>query len=134
VGSLGHTDAIEVSGLALLVGQAGAVRRDLSHQQWDDVASGELVSPDSRRFSRRTTRAKRREGDELITAGAPLVAYYWAAGQLDWFDGADASEQWQLIRPHVTAEAPQPNGKVVWTAGRWEDADGRPMLFLTGHC
>jgi hypothetical protein len=134
MGALGHSGARRVSGLALPVGQAGAVRRDLSNQQWDKVAGGELVSPDSRRFSRRTTRGKRREGDQLISDGAPLVAYYWAAGQLDWFDGADAVDQWQLVRPHVTAETPQPKGKVVWTAGRWEDADGRPLLFLTGHC
>ncbi|SDY68682.1 hypothetical protein SAMN05661080_04287 [Modestobacter sp. DSM 44400] len=110
------------------------MRVQLSDQRWDEVLGGQLTAPDSRRFSRRTTRTKRREGDDPIAAGAPLVLYYWAGGQLEWFDAADAAQQWRAVRVHVTSQEPRPTGDVEWTVGRWEDERGQPLLLLTGHC
>jgi hypothetical protein len=110
------------------------VRLDLDDKQWNEIGQGQLIGPDTRRYSRRTTRTKRREADGLIADGAPLVLHYWAGDQLAWFDGADAQEQWQAIRPDVTSEEPRRRGDIEWTAGRWEDEDGRPLLLLTGHC
>ncbi|SOD92940.1 hypothetical protein SAMN06272739_0085 [Blastococcus haudaquaticus] len=69
-----------------------------------------------------------------MTEGAPLVLFYWGGSQLDWFDGVDAQEQWQTVRPHVITEQPRRKGQIEWTAGRWEDEEGRPLLLLTGHC
>jgi hypothetical protein len=110
------------------------MRADLSERQWLEPEQGQLIGPDQRRFTRRTTRAKRREVDELIADGAPLILYYWGGGQLEWFDGADAETQWQAVRSAVTAQEPRRRGDLEWTAGRWEDDDGRPLVMLTGHC
>jgi len=112
----------------------GRVRLDLDDEQWRRVDQGVLTGPDDRRYSRRTTRAKRKQADALIQEGAPLVLYYWGGEQLTWFDGADAQREWAAVRPHVTSAEPRPRGDVVWTAGRWEDAEGSPLLLLTGQC
>ena len=110
------------------------VRVDLSQGQWDAVESGELTGPDSRRYQRRTTRAERRDGHALIARGAPLVLYSWSSGQLDWFDGPDASAQWRAVRARVVSAEPRRGRDLQWTAGRWEDPDGSPILLLPGHC
>ncbi len=90
-----------------VVGDDGGVRLDLA-DQWDGVASGELTGPDGQRYRRRTTKAKRREGDQLIQAGTPLALYYWAGGQLEWFDGDEATARWQKVRRAVTSQEPRP--------------------------
>ena len=110
------------------------MRTNLSDEQWREVERGWLLGPDARRYSRRTTRAKRKDADLLVQAGAPLVLFYWGGDQLDWFDGVEAQEQWQAVRSHVTTEEPRRKGDIEWTAGRWEDEEGRPLLLLTGHC
>jgi hypothetical protein len=112
----------------------GGMRVDLRDKHWDEVVGGWLHGPDGRRYVQRTSRTKRKDADELLTAGTPLVLFYWAGQQLDWFDGAEAQEQWQAVRKQMVSTAPQPRGDIVWTAGRWEDEDGRPLLLLTGHC
>ena len=110
------------------------VRRELSGEHWGEVEQGWLVGPDARRYSRRTTRTTRGDADRLVEDGTPLVLFYWAGAQLEWFDGADAREQWQAVRPHVITGEPRARGDVEWTGGRWEDEEGRPLLLLTGHC
>ena len=110
------------------------MRADLHDKQWDQVHEGWLMGPDERRYSRRTTRTKRKDAERLVEEGAPLVLFYWAGQQLDWFDGAEAREQWQDVRSQVVSTEPRPKGDIEWTVGRWEDEDGRPLLFLTGHC
>lgn len=103
-------------------------------EQWETVTAGELTGPDGRTYRRRTTKASRRVGDELIAAGSPLVLYYWAGGQLDWFDDQDATERWQQVRGALTTQQPQVGKEVVWTGGAWTDGDGHTVLLLTGHC
>ncbi|WP_147251951.1 hypothetical protein [Blastococcus sp. TF02-09] len=110
------------------------MRADLSEEQWLGPEQRQLTGPDRRRFTRRTTRAKRQEVDKLIADGAPLILYYWGGGTLDWFDGADAQTEWQAVRSAVTAQPPVRTSDLQWTAGRWEDDDGRPLVLLTGHC
>ncbi len=110
------------------------MRVGLSERQWDSVAGGELTGPDGVRYRRRTTRAKRRDADGLIASGVPLVLYYWAGGQLDWFDGDDASAVWRDVRAHLVTADPRPGRQVQWTAGRWENDNGRAVLLLTGYC
>ncbi len=108
---------------------------DLDESEWSAVAHGELTGPDGVRYLRRTTRTKRREADELVQAGTPLVLAYWSGARLVWHDGVDAAEAWQEVRAHVTSSEPHPNRKhVVWTAGSWDDGDNRSVLVLTGHC
>lgn len=106
----------------------------MGDEQWHEVGQGRLLGPDARRYSRRTTRTRRKEAQQLLADGAPLVLFYWAGGQLEWFDGVDAQEQWTSVRAHVVSTTPRLEGDIEWTAGRWEDEDGRPLLVLTGHC
>jgi hypothetical protein len=108
------------------------VRADLSVTQWNAVAQGQIVAPDGTMYVRRTTKAKRRDCDALLADGAPLVLYYWAEGQLDWFDGNDTKDAWMNVRPAVTSE-PRQRG-LEWTAGAWESQDGKTLVLLTGHC
>ena len=116
------------------VPQHEGVRVNLGEEQWHEVGQGRLLGPDARRYSRRTTRTKRKEAERLLTDGAPLVLFYWAGGQLDWFDGVDAHDQWKSVRAHVVSTEPRLKGDIEWTAGRWEDEEGQPLLVLTGHC
>lgn len=110
------------------------MRASLAEQQWDAVESGQLTLPAGRRFTRGSSRIKRRDADALIAAGVPLVLYWYGGRQLDYFDGSDAVQQWQAVRPAMTTQAPQPGGDVVWTGGRWVSDDDQEMLMLTGQC
>jgi len=49
------------------------VRQDLSDQQWGEPERGRLAGPDGRRYSRRTTRARRRDVDDLNAAGPAVL-------------------------------------------------------------
>lgn len=101
--------------------------------QWDSVARGEIVGPDGVAYARLSTKATRRDCDELLAAGSPLVLHYWAGGQLDWYDGDDAGSAWAGCRTAVTTE-PRRRGDLEWTAGVWSSYDGRALVLLTGHC
>lgn len=95
---------------------------------------GEFTAPDGAAFVRLGTRTKRRVCDEAISQGSPLVLYYWAGGQLDWFDGDDAAHEWAAVRGQVTAQQPQMRGELEWTAGLWRANGDRSAVVLTGHC
>ena len=110
------------------------MRIDLADLQWDEVNNGELTGPDAVRYHRRTTRTRRRDCDELIKVGTPLVLFYWAGGELAWLDGEDAVNGWKTARAKVTARPARPTKDFEWTAGLWEDLDGHQILVLTGHC
>lgn len=109
------------------------MRADLSVSQWDSVTHGEIVGPDGATYVRRSTKAKRRDCDDLLGAGSPLVMYYWAGGQLDWHDGDEAEGAWAAVRGSVTTQ-PRLRGDVEWTAGVWQTENGRSLVLLTGHC
>ncbi len=49
------------------------MRTDLSDEHWNEVEQGWLLGPDARRYSRRTTRTKRKDADRLIREGATLI-------------------------------------------------------------
>ncbi|MFD0481492.1 hypothetical protein ACFQ46_02715 [Kineococcus sp. GCM10028916] len=110
------------------------MRASLAEEQWNAVESGQVISPSGSRFTRGSSRIKRREADALIAAGAPLVLYWYGGQQLDYFDGSDALERWQAVRQTLTSQTPQPGGEVVWTGGRWVSDDDEDLLLLTGQC
>ena len=110
------------------------MRCDLSADHFHEAGQGWLVAPNGYRYFRCTTRTQRKEAARLVADGVPLVLYYWAGEQLDWRDGADARDEWQVVRPHVITGEPRRKGDIEWTVGRWEDEDGRLVLVLTGHC
>lgn len=105
----------------------------LPDEQWDALSSGSLQGPDGRRYQRRSTRMRRRQVDDLLASGAPLVLYRYGAGQLDWCDGEDATRAWQAVRRRLTSSVPRPDGDVVWTAGEWV-GDDASIVLLTGVC
>lgn len=107
---------------------------DLSDAQWGEVTQGRITSPQGVTFTRRSTRIKRRHADELIAGGTPLVLYYYGGGQLTWFDGPEAQEQWGAVRPKLTATDPRPKRGLQWTGGVWLADDRRQLLVLTGRC
>lgn len=109
------------------------MRVGLAIEQWEAVSSGALEGPDGRRYQRRSTRMRRRQVDDLVAAGVPLVLYWYGGQQVDWFDGADAVAAWEAARPRLTATAPRPDGDVVWTAGEWVSED-ESVILLTGRC
>ena len=109
------------------------VQVDLAGQQWGAVTSGSLVGPDTRRYQRRSTRMPRRQVEDLLAAGAPLVLYWYGGGQLEWFEGQHAAQTWQTVRPRLTTSVPRPDGDVVWSAGRWV-SDDESIVVLTGTC
>lgn len=119
--------------LARLVWHHDGVRADLSESQWDSVTHGEIIGPDGAKYVRRSTKVKRRDCDDLLNSGSPLVLYYWAGGQLDWHDGDNAGSAWATARASVTTE-PRSRGSLEWTAGVWLSEDGRALVLLTGHC
>ena len=110
------------------------MRASLADQQWDAVGSGQLITPAGRRFTRGSSRIKRRDADALIAAGVPLVLYWYGGRQLDYFDGSDAVQQWRAVRPVVTTQAPQLGGGVVWSGGGWVSGEDQGVLVLTGRC
>jgi hypothetical protein len=114
------------------------VLRDLSAGQRNAVEEGELLAPSGTRYTRRTTRMKRKEAASLVEAGYPVVTY-WPGGLPEktrtiWHDGQDARAAWESARGQVASDIPRPpSGGAVITAGRWESPTGEDLLVLTWH-
>jgi hypothetical protein len=114
------------------------VRQDLSADQWNAVETGVLTAPSGTKYSRRTTRMKRKNVTALVEAGCPVVTY-WPGGLPEmtrtiWHDGAHARAAWESVRGQLTSDTPRaPGGGAVATAGRWESPDGEDLLVLTWH-
>jgi hypothetical protein len=109
------------------------VRTELGESAWDDVETAVLSAPDGRVYRRRGTRASRRTAADRVAEGAPLVLRHWAGRQLTWCDEDDALAEWARVR-RLIVHTPSGRGDVEWTAGVWEDDDGRQLVFLDGHC
>ena len=107
------------------------MRRELSNGG-DALGMGQLVAPDTRTYSRRTTRMKRKDVDALVEAGCPVVTYY-PGGRLVWHDEDDAWPAWADARRILTTDNPAPERGESVTAGRWEAADGTTAVVLLWH-
>jgi hypothetical protein len=108
---------------------------DLTEEDWRRLSDAVLLAPSGSTFARRSTRSKRAEVDDLVAAGCPLVIYSYGVGELRWLEGDDARARWAKERQHLTSGEPRPSRKhTVWTAGRWEDGEGKTLILLTGHC
>jgi hypothetical protein len=109
------------------------VRISLAETQWEAITTGQILGPGEVRWSRRSSRTKRAVCQQRIAEGAPLVLYNFAGGQLDWFSGSDAVEQWGVVRTAVTP-SPRRRGDLEWAAGIWVDDADNSLVLLTGHC
>jgi hypothetical protein len=114
------------------------VRQDLSNDQWHAVEAGEVTAPSGTRYSRRTTRMKRKDAASLVESGSAVVIY-WPGGlsemtRVVWHDGADATAAWESARAELISDPPRPPSRgAVATAGRWESAAGDDLLVITWH-
>jgi len=103
----------------------------------ENERDGTVTGPDGRTYARRTTRMARREADELLAGGTPVVLDLYADGRLEWCDGDDARSQWAGERAYLTTSEPtakQLAKHAHWTAGLWQAGDGSQIVYLTGHC
>jgi len=100
------------------------VRRDLA-----DARMGQLVGADGRTYSQVAARIERAEIEALVEAGCPVVTYL-PSGRLVWHDEDDAWPAWADARTSLTTGLP--DGESV-TAGRWESAEGSPLVVLLWH-
>ncbi len=113
------------------------MRQDLSVDQWNAVERGMLTGADGRSYTRRTTRAKRKDARALVEDDCPVVTY-WPGGlpektQLVWHEGDDARAAFAEVKPALTSDTPDLRKGPSATAGRWEAEDGKPLLVVTWH-
>ncbi|GAA3675463.1 hypothetical protein GCM10022237_38760 [Nocardioides ginsengisoli] len=114
------------------------MRTDLTDIQTQADADNRTVTgADGEVYARRTTRMARRQADELIAAGTPLVFERYGDALFDWCDGADAASVWASERTYVITSEPtakQLAKHAMWTAGLWESGDGARLVYLSGRC
>lgn len=81
-------------------------------------------------FRRTERKLKRRECDDLIGSGAPILTDVYPAG-LEWWDAADAQLRWRgislLLVTRRTATIHE-----GWVAHLWETETGEPAVRLDG--
>src|SRR4051795_6628582 len=70
----------------------------------DEAPDGSLMGPDGATYRRTDRRLKRRECQELVGAGTPVVTYTWSAysSGLSWFDAPESLEIWNELFPHLS--------------------------------
>ena len=103
---------------------------------FNDHVGGSFRDGKGRTFSGVTTRLKRRQVDELIAQGVPLVLQWFGGGQLEWLEGDGARTAWAERRGSYVSQLPaRPPKDVLWTGGEAMTAnrDARVVL-LEGHC
>jgi hypothetical protein len=88
------------------------VRTDLANARM-----GQLVGADRRTYSMTGVALERAEIEALIEGGCPLVTYL-PGGRLLWHDEDDAWPAWADVRGERLS------------AGRWEAADGTPLVVV----
>jgi hypothetical protein len=88
------------------------VRTDLANARL-----GQLVGADRRTYSMTGVALERAEIEALIEGGCPLVTYL-PGGRLLWHDEDDAWPAWADVRGERLS------------AGRWEAADGTPLVVV----
>ncbi|WP_104524128.1 hypothetical protein [Blastococcus atacamensis] len=83
---------------------------------------GQLVGADRRTYSMTGGTLDRAGVEALIESGWPVVTYL-PGGRLLWHDENDAWPAWADVR----------SGPERVSAGRWESADGSPLVVLVLH-
>jgi hypothetical protein len=114
------------------------MRTDLTDVQTPvNASNGTVTGGDGRTYARRTTRMKRREADELVAAGTPLLLDRYGDALFEWCDGDDARAVWASERAYVVTSEPtakQLAKHAMWTAGLWQADDGARLVYLSGRC
>lgn len=105
--------------------QSGGMRYEPT--VWPD---GSVEAPNGAVFRRAERKLKRRECDDLIRDGVPIMTDVYPAG-LVWWDGADAQERWVEIAPLLVSRR-LPSVHEGWVAHLWENEDGDPVVLFDG--
>ncbi|MCA0145035.1 hypothetical protein [Blastococcus sp. LR1] len=92
----------------------------MSRSDLANARMGQLVGADRRTYSMTGVALERAEIEALIEGGCPVVTYL-PGGRLLWHDEADARPAWADAR------------RERFSAGRWEAADGSPLVVLVLH-
>jgi hypothetical protein len=91
---------------------------------------GSVQGPGGGVFRQTPRKLKRRECDELVRNGTPIMTDVYPSG-LEWWDRADAQSRWDQISPllvtrrHATVHE-------GWIAHLWETDVGEPVISLEG--
>ncbi|MFW6773366.1 hypothetical protein ACOACO_03705 [Nocardioides sp. CPCC 205120] len=102
-----------------------------SHQTVEVLPDGALRSRAGMVYRRTSVRVKRKNGRELVGAGADVVTDVYPDG-LTWFDGSDAVSTWNEIEPRLVTGAPPPATDLQWVGRVWESESGAVLLYFVG--
>lgn len=114
------------------------MRMDLTGEQTPaSQGAGTVTGADRLTYTRRTTRVARRDADELVSSGCPVIFDLYGHGRFEWCDGVDAGTEWADERAYVITSDPTPkqlSKHAMWNAGVWESDSGERLVYLTGRC
>ncbi len=96
----------------------------------DLTPDGSVVGPNGTIFRRTDRKLRRRECDELVRAGAPVVTNQSYGDGLEWWDGPDAATRWTRIAPLLVSGSEQP--REGWRAHLWESDEGDQLVCFEG--
>ncbi len=96
------------------------------------LPDGSLRSPDGIVHRETPERVRRRNGRELIGAGAVVVTDVYPDG-LTFYPASDAVDLWNGIEPDLVIGRPPRDKYEMWTGRVWRSDNGAPLLLLRGH-
>lgn len=91
---------------------------------------GSVQGPEGDVFRRTERKLKRRECDDLIRSGAPIMTDVYPDG-LEWWDAADAGTRWVQISP-LLVNRRSASVHEGWVAHLWESESGAAVVRLDG--
>ena len=91
---------------------------------------GSIRGPGGGLFHRTERKLKRRECEDLIRDGAPILTDVYPDG-LEWWDAADARTRWTQIAP-LLVNRRTASIHEGWVAHLWESEEGAPLIRLDG--
>ena len=100
--------------------------------EFRELPDGALEGPDGIVYRRTPARLKRRQSNELVAAGAPIVTQVYPEG-LTWHDGTAAVAVWLEIKPRLIEGKPPPVRDLQWVGHLWESDSGDPLLYFEGE-
>jgi len=91
---------------------------------------GSVEAPTGAVVRRTARKLKRRQCDDLIRDGVPIMTDVYPAG-LVWWDEGDAQERWVEISPMLVNRR-IPSVHEGWVAHVWESDNGDPVVHFDG--
>lgn len=110
----------------------GGLRRQSVGVRYEPTVlpDGSVEGPAGNVVRRTERKLKRREVDDLIRSGAPIMTDVYPAG-LEWRDAVDAQMRWTEISP-LLVNRRTASVHEGWVAHLWETDSGDPVVRLDG--